>query len=799
MEGLDTTVQPPGAGAETYLSQRLAAGQGEQVTPSAPQNTVTEIPQDIQTALIDLATRYEQQCDWLTRGLKKQIMEGEEFWKGNHYGIWSERDFRYFSPGEFSSGTVGTDSPRYDYVSNHFRQWGLISIAAVTRKVPKVRAKPSSARNEKDIATAKAFDKIANLIERNNKIGTLIREEGRLLYVQGGFGAYCRFVRSEDYGVTDEPIVEQQQVPLQEEGFSCPVCGEFSPTQPTGLGPSALPVCQACGTPLSEANYQQAEFASAPVVTGYKQVPKGQEKITIHGLLTLKLLPWANNQEESPYLINASLHPASAIRAAWPLRANMIGMDSDGSDGVSSTEDTRDARYQASLAAPPQQFGAYASTGMTLRGMVLLKQCWIRNWGFWECQDQNMVKKLLKLFPDGVHFNYIGKTFLNGENENLDKFWKICIGPLGNGIYRGGTGQDSISVNKRINDVANIQQEYVEHAAFPTVFADARFINMEGWMSRRQEAGSIFPIHPEHGGNQVSLKDMMYQPTQRLDGNIYGYGASLEQLGQQLTGALPSVFGGGIEHNETLGGYSQAREDALGRLQLLWKSVREFHAELMLIAVECFRANRTEDAELTVVQKSGEFASEFIRLDEIQGNITVEPEVDEDFPSTTGELRKNISELLTAIPEFITPILANPSNVDFVKRVLGSPDLIIPAEAAREKTFRDIFRLCQEKPVGWEPGPDGQMLAIPSVMPEMFIDDHITAIAVVQEWCRSSDPGQGIETKQTNPEAYANVVGFMLLHISQMQQEGAIMNPQPVEEEVGDDGAPEEGGPPPAK
>lgn len=784
---VDTQSTPPevqaSPAAETYLAQRLAAGEGEQTTPAAPDPSKTEIPIEIQQALIELATRYEQQCDWMTRGLKRQIIESEEFWKGNHSGIWDESQFSFWTPQDFGAANPGVDVPRYDYVTNLFRTWGEIAINAIAR-IPKVRARPASAKSEKDIATAKAFSKIANLIEKNNEMEELVQEEARLLYVQGGFGSYVRFLRSEDYGVKDETVVEMRPQLLREAGLECPTCGESVPL-PAGSGLSAIPIqvpCPNCGAPLDDSHAVPQEFADAPTVVGTRKVPEGREVITTHGLLNLKLLPYANNQSESPYLINSALHPTAFVRASWPLLADKIGQS--GTDGIQTTSDSQDSRYFAQLAAPPRNFGPYASTGSTLQGMTLLKQAWIRASGFWEHPSKDMVKKLLKQFPDGVHFNYVGKLFLSGQNENMDKFWRVCIGPLGNGIYRGGTGQSGISINKRFNDVANIQQEYVEHAAFPTVLGDGRFLSAEGWMARRQDAGGLFLVHPEHAGHQTRLADMIHQPTQKLDGNIYQYGSSLEKLGEYVTGSLPTVAGGGVQYQETLGGYSQAREDALGRLRLVWKRVRVHHARLMGIAIECFRENRTEDAELSVIQESGEFAAEYVRLDEVQGNVIVEPEADEDFPSTTSELRGHIVKMLQYAPELAMQWLQHPANVEFTKRVVGDPELILPAEAAREKTLRDIDNLSKQEPAGWEQQGD-QLIAVPSIRPEMFVDDHTVAIITCQDWCRSSDPGMGMEVKQKSPASYANVVGYLYMSIAQLKQEQEIMAPPPQVSETG--------------
>jgi hypothetical protein len=61
-------------------------------------------------------------------------------------------------------------------------------------------------------------------------------------------------------------------------------------------------------------------------------------------------------------------------------------------------------------------------------------------------------------------------------------------------------------------------------------------------------------------------------------------------VSQFLTGACPSLFGGAMAGNDTAAGYSMARDQAMGRIGLVWRCMKFFHADIMLLAVDAFRA-----------------------------------------------------------------------------------------------------------------------------------------------------------------------------------------------------------------
>ena len=86
------------------------------------------------------------------------------------------------------------DLPRYEFVTNIYQAFGLSLMAVLSQDVPRVRFFPSSAQAEEDVAAAKAATEVAQLVERNNRIGNLIVDEAFNLWTDGKVGAYVRFV-----------------------------------------------------------------------------------------------------------------------------------------------------------------------------------------------------------------------------------------------------------------------------------------------------------------------------------------------------------------------------------------------------------------------------------------------------------------------------------------------------------------------------------------------------------------------------------------------------------------------------
>lgn len=868
-----------------------AANRGEEPTASAPRISAAphsslptpESPEEIaaahpptalspalQSALRDLVRQYEFECDSVRRQFVRRFREAEEFWRGNQNLYWGERDFRWHTPFEnaLERGSAA-ELPRYDYVTNLYQAFGLSVVAAISQRIPRVRFQPVSTLREEDIATARAAALVADLIERNNRIDLLTIRESYLLWTQGMFGAYVRYVVDEEFGTHPEPVYDLVWTQVLPDRYLCPHCGietpasaatlqplapvAVSPDDPVALGasdaadnfaadlgsgsgdldpgsnpgiqapapadwgfpsansapetlgsnaaapsepsapapfgdpargsrlhaldshlaasttaqsslwtpsvttpsfflptapapPASAPLCAGCGSALGAAHFHPAEYLQVPVITGVQPVPNGQERISVYGGLNLKVMPYANELRESAYLILAEEQHAATLRAAYPALADQIGAGDPGPG------DSYERLARLALVEP---LGAPAGA-LPFTSLVTYKRCWLRPWAFWAHADADIRDQLLELFPQGCMVAFAGEVFLEARPEMLDDHWRLCRAMPGVGMYTEPVGASIISIQKRVNDLANIQAEHVEYGAAPPILYDARYINGQALANKRMEPASYTPVVVESAPGAKPLAEMIFQPRIGLDPSIYAQGQNLFETAQFLTGAFPAVFGGSMQDVTTATGYGMARDQALGRLSLFWRQIKQFHADLMLAAVNVFRKNRTQDVEQVLFQRSGDYASRFIRLGDLKGNITVHPEADV-FPASWSEIRQNVLQLLQSPDPYIQNVLTNPLNADQVKQYIGVPGLVLPEEDNRSKQFREIDELLRGEPVF-----DSQRgYWLPTVPADPLVDDNSVHIRAIREWAVSDD---GQHAKNLSPGGYANVMAHLLQH-----------------------------------
>ncbi|MGH9482230.1 MAG: hypothetical protein ACRD1L_09065, partial [Terriglobales bacterium] len=567
---------------------------------------------------------------------------------------------------------------------------------------------------------------------------------------------YVRFVvDAGQFGRHPEPVLEDRTFEVLPDRFECPYCGGYQPAaQAGGLLAGGPVACTQCGSLLGLESFAPAEHLSVTVPTGMRQVPNGAEKLDAYGPLYFKLPPQAQSQRDCYYLIQVEELHKAVLRAAYPQKAGKID------DTGSGAEDTYERIVRLSLADAQGQWNT-----MPMANLITYKRAWLRPEAFWAHAEETMRRRLLELFPDGCRVEFAGDTFLQAAPERMDDSWVICTGLPGQSIYRDPMGQDAISIQRQINDSANILAEHREMASAPPILYDARFINGEALTKKRMAPASYVPIVIEQGGMQKPMADMIFQPSLHVDPNLWADGERLAEAGQFITGALPSIFGGGAPNLKTAAAYAQSRDQAMGRLQLVWKQMREGEAKEMTLAVECFRRNRTEDVEMVVEGKSGAYHSEYIRLGEVRGNVVARPTADEDFPQSWGSVRDTLVQMMQSKDPELLQIIGAPVNRPIVSHYLGLPDLVDPSDDNRAKQYIEIEALMQSQPVA---GPDGKLQ--PSIAPELHVDDHAVHIQTIKDWA-VTEPG--LQAKATRPPGYANVLAHLLAHMDAEQAEAA--------------------------
>jgi hypothetical protein len=722
-----------------------------------------QLPERLQGALRRLVLQFSTESDHARRTEIRRIKQAHQFWRGMQYLWWSERDQNWHLPFEqkTTQQTSLEDMPRYEFVTNIYQAFGLSIIAVLSQDVPRVRFFPQSAQQEEDVAAAKAATEVSGLVERNNRVGNLIVEEAFHLWTGGKTGAYVRYVvDGQRFGFHPESQMGARQVKLGEDLFRCKKCGAETPAaakrtvEPQGapavFGPAAV-ICPQCGADLDEGEFVPADVVTVPALETVLRVPNGQEVITLVGGLEMKTPPWANEMHEYPYIQwNMEVHQAR-LKAAYPHAAEHIGPPV--TPGASEQYE-RLARLSQSQGGPLTEGGDFNIN------LITFQRTWLRPWSFYALEDKNARDELLALFPDGCYCAFAGDAYCESRNESMDDHWRVLHAIPGDGSSgRPALGDALISVQERFNTLSNLQVETYEYG-IPPIYADSEVLDFEALQNQTAEPGAHYPAHSKPG---QPLAAGFFQPAPaQVPPDLSAHAANLMgPVAQFLTGAFPALFGGAMANTDTAAGYAMARDQAMGRIGLVWRRMKFFHADVMLLAVDCFRKNRPTDVEVTLLGAGAAFESKWIRLADLKGNLFSYPETDEQYPTLWSQQRAVLMQLMQSPDPQIQQVLSHPENMALLKRLIGLEEFVIPDEESRTKQYREIAQLVIEQPVVQTDPQTGQERILPSLVPDAFADNHAIELETCKRWF-SSDAGQ--VAKIESPAGYANVRAHAQLH-----------------------------------
>jgi len=787
-----------------------------------------DVKPELVNALRELVRQYRQEGIVARRNEIRRIRQARLFWQGLQYAWWNPADMNWHMPYENRSNDDREleDMPRYQFVTNFYQGFGLSFIAVLSQDVPSVRFYPQSAQSLQDIGAARAASDVADLIERNNEVEQLLTTIGYFLWTDGKLGAYVRYVADgQRFGFHEEQLLAALEIPLGEDKYVCPKCGKetvapgFSPasladdgTEAAGssdaephdaaLKGGATQTCSECGAEMTGKHLRKAERVTVPRVIGTRRVPNGQEVISIAGGLELNTPVWANEMHEFPYLQwQAEVHRAK-LKAAYPQAANKIeAAPSQGPDDVYA----RVSRISVEQGLPS------IHPGDALMNLITFDRTWLRPWAFYSIEDEAVRNELLLMFPDGCYAAFAGDVYCESRNESMDDHWRVLHALPGDGQNRPSVGDSLVQVQERYNVLSNMQAETYEYG-IPPIYADPQVLDFDALANQTAEPAAHFPARARPG-QPLAAGFFQPAPAQVPPDLVRHQQDLIGPVAQFLTGMFPAIFGGNMEDVKTASGYAMARDQAMGRLGMVWRRTKQFYADVLLLSVDCFRKNRPEGAEIPLLGPDGVLDARLIRTADLKGNICVHPEADETFPRLKSQQRAVLQQLFSLNDPLIQEALAEPANIGYIKNVLGLTELVIPGEDSRNKQLREIQQLLASDPIvvsmhpsghhvapGFRPAsgdanganePDAantlkaapedvalkggataspsshqpQVLVLPSVPVDQLLDDHAVEFEECKRWA-NSEAGQA--AKMTNPAGFANVRAHTEAHLRAM-------------------------------
>ena len=737
-----------------------------------------ELPDRTITCIKTIVDAFDKEDVFVRERQLRQARQMKLLWAG-FSNIWYSEVAHDWRIGNNTDYIDVDSSAYYDKPINVFRAYLESIIAALGTQIPAIDCAPDDADNASDITTAKAGNKIAELVYKHNNAPLLFIHALFLYCTEGMVAAYSYPKADVKFGTYDEEDYEDDEVTIQNK--VCPLCGmnmpdeELSEQEMDEYMPDSDDVeshyeiqkkgaiCPQCLVAV-DPEFKEEKMI-VPRLVGVTRKPKSRQCIEAYGLMNVKIPVYARTIEEAPYLkYSYDVHYSKAI-SEFPNVKNKMG----GNSKISPSYGGMGDYYDRWMRLPVQYYGDYP------RDTATINKYWIRPYAYNMLQDEDDINDLRKRFPDGIKVSYVNTEFGNAENEALDDCWTVTRNPLSDYIHYDPLGLLLTSVQEITNELTSLVLQTIEHG-IPQTFADPGVLDFEAYRNTEAMPGAIYPTKAGAGKN---IGDGFYEvKTATLSQEVLPFAEKIQEMGQLASGALPSLFGGAQPNSsKTAAQYSMSRAQALQRQQTPWKMFtfwwKDIFGKVIPSYIKCAKA----DEKYTVKDPStGDFINVFIRKAELEGTIgSVELEAAEQLPLSWASIKEVVMQMMQGGNPVVMSTLMSPENIPFIKKAIGLNDIVIPGEDDRTKQLEEIRILTQSEPM---PGPDGQMT------PSVDIDPNVDNNAIQADICRRwavSDAGRFC--KQENPPGYTNVLLHMKRHIdvqqAMMAMQAAQGNPSP--------------------
>lgn len=705
----------------------------------------------------------------------RQYKKLKLLWEG-FTQIWYDEEAHDWRVWDEASSEDSGSQGAYDKPINVFRAYLESIIAALSILVPPIKCYPDDADNTLDLQTAKAGDKIAQLIFRHNN-GQLIWLQALFIYCTEGMIAFHNYTKEDEkYGTYTENQSEDEEeshqiltcsscdAKISDEVITDEISDEYNPD------PQMCPECFSEMVPNSEVSNLIVSR-----LVGITTHPKSRQCIEVYGGLNVKIPNYARRQSDIPYLIQSYETHYALARNQYadddPELRKKIGESA--SNGLDSTG--RMGRLN------PQFQGEIPNN------LVTIRNCWLRPSAFQILSDEEC-DKLKAKFPKGVKIVMVDDICAEYEEEVLDDVWTLTHNPLSDYLTFNPLGLLLVSVQEITNDLISLTLQTIEHG-IPQTFADPSVLDFDAYGQTETTPGAIYPARPKIGSD--NLGNAFYEvKTATLSQEILPFGQEIQSLGQMVTGALPSLFGGDIQGSKTASQYSMSRAQALQRLQNTWKMMTSTWKDVFGKVIPAYIKDLKEDERFVERSSDGNFVNILIRKAELEGKLgNIELESNENLPVTWNQRKDVIMQLMQANNPQILAMLASPENLPLIYEAIGITDFAIPGEDARNKQYDEIKVLLSTEPliiptdpmeiqIGEEMGePQPEETQEPSVAVEEF-DEHQTELAICIKWINSP---AGQLAKIENPPGYMNVVLHARAHktvLDEMMMAAQMANPE---------------------
>lgn len=620
-------------------------------------------------------------------------------------------DYRPISGSDTLGLADKSQSQYYDAVLNWLRGDIRAFVSVLGSRAPNIQALAKDVSDESLSKRIRIANRLAQYVRGHIDFDGLHRDLVHSLAVKGTTFAHTRYVSNPAlYGYTSIPQYEWTTVPGGESFYQCWGCGNETPAalaQSLATPELPIPRCRVCGRPQDPASIVSPPPLPALTSTTPMQFANGALEITLMGADRMTIPFWIRTLRESPWAcIEEEVHPGALIQAlgadSRPEIQKMIGNYPRGATGASSEER---GRYTRSLVSSPSGYVTVEHRQTRLTHT----QLWYSPWTFEVLpgdQSGAFRELLYKLAPEGLKVQYVNGEPLHLSAAKLTRNISACKPEPSETLTGDPYFEDYIQAADTVNDLCNILIETGERA-IPTIVFDPTVLHPDRIREFANLPGEYLPAQP-NSSSDLS-KAFFRAPAAELSPALVVFLEKFISWVRDISGITPTLWGGGGPE-PTARAAELKKNQAMGRLNLVWNNVRQFESEVM--DNSAYILAKYTDGRLFTTKADSSDSVEAINIpgiDEIlRGGWRYWAE--EAMPMTPGQRRDwymNLFQMATANPLAMQLSgLGEPANLARWQETVGSADWRTPGLMEREGLMAILALIATQPPMASMGGID---------------------------------------------------------------------------------------------
>jgi hypothetical protein len=360
----------------------------------------------------------------------------------------------------------------------------------------------------------------------------------------------------------------------------------------------------------------------------------------------------------------------------------------------------------------------------------VIKHTYLRRSMFSDDQVKPEVRQeLLDKFPDGCLLVKAATEFAFARNECIDDHLTIGHPFPGKGQNRRSLGESLLPIQDYINELWMLALDFAKRTVAKKWF-DSEAFNIEAIKTQTNVPGTSGPFQRQPG---VPVDQLVFiEPTPTPQPWLIEYVKWLiTNLSEQISGALPSLFGAQITGQVGSEGVATQRDQAMQRIGCPWNALQDMFAcaarQAVMLTARCANKDISE-----VIPGKGRPIN--IKLNQLKGSVLCYPESNPEFPESWSQQETRVMSIVDqaiASPDAtFAKMVLSPKNLAVIRRAIRMPDFVIKGAETVDKTEAELEILLRSGPL-----PNPQLVQM-----QQMLEQATVGMAALQQKAQVGSP-----------------------------------------------------------